>query len=164
MAASPSMSYENEYPRASRSALFFSASSIVSPMTNCLPSSRIARSTPTRMTGSPLLPINRVKAVLRPFSLLVATSLPVTSRPQAAALTNSDGLLPTCDFQSPLPILSRMSLSAVSTSGMRSRASARHMSATPSWPESENSRISASTPLDPDRRARTCVTSRRAVS
>ncbi len=99
----------------------------------------------------------------------MSTSLPVTSSPHAAAFTNSDGLRPTCARQSPWPILSRMRRSRVAASGMRSSASARHMSAMPSRESSENSSISASTPPGPGavRRARlrpagaasACVTS-----
>ena len=54
-----------------------------------------------RITGSPLRAIRRVSAVPRLFSLLVATSLPVISRPQAAALTKIDGLWPRWARQSP---------------------------------------------------------------
>ena len=75
----------------------------------------------------------------RLVSLWVETSLPVNSSPQVAALTNSDGLRPICDCQLPLLILSRIRASRVALSGMRSSASARHISATPSCEESENS-------------------------
>jgi len=54
--------------------------------------------------------MTRVSAEDRLFSLLVLVSLPVSTRPQAAALTNSDGERSTCNFQSPLLILSRISL------------------------------------------------------
>ena len=47
------------------------------------------------------------------------------SRPQVAALTNSEGLLPRWESHWPLLILSRMSASRVALSGMRSSASAR---------------------------------------
>ncbi|AJY35016.1 hypothetical protein BO07_3172 [Burkholderia mallei] len=103
-------------------------------------------STPFRINGSPPLPISRVSADDRPASLFVVTSLPVIIRPQVAALTNSDGAWPTCERQSPLLILSRISASRVARSGIRSSASARHISATPSWLDSENSWISPSTP------------------
>ena len=96
-------------------------------------------STPLRISGSPLRPTTRRNAAPRPDSLCVATSLPVSSRPQAAALTNSEGLAPTWACQSPLPILSRMSASRVAASGMRSSASARHISATPSCDDNANS-------------------------
>ena len=69
----------------------------------------------------------------------------MTTSPQVAALTNSDGLWPTCERQSPAAILSRISASRVARSGMRSSASARHISATPSWVESEYSRMRPST-------------------
>ncbi len=96
-------------------------------------------STPLRISGSPRLPMMRVSAFDSPASLCVATSLPVSSRPQVAALTNNDGLWPRCDCQLPLLILSRISASRVALSGMRSSASARHISATPSWLDRENS-------------------------
>ena len=74
-----------------------------------------------------------------PASLWVATSLPVMSRPQEAALTNNEVLWPRCWLQLPPLILSRMRASRVALSGMRSSASARHIRATPSWEERENS-------------------------
>ena len=85
-----------------------------------------------RISGSPPLAISRVSALAMLASLEVATSLPVIIKPQVAALTNSDGALLTCAAQSPPPILSRMSASRVAVSGIRNKASARHISATPS--------------------------------
>ena len=123
-----------------------SASSMVSPVTNCSPIIRMPRSTLLRTSGSPPCLRTRVSAEASLFSLLVPTSRPVMTRPQVAALTKMDGDWPTWAFQSPWPILSRMSASRVWLSGMRSSASARHISATPSWLESANSWISASTP------------------
>ncbi len=60
-------------------------------------------------------------------------------QPQVAALTNKDGLRPMCDCQLPLLILSRINASRVALSGIRNNASARHISATPSCDDSENS-------------------------
>ena len=117
--------------------------------------------TPPRISGSPPRAISRVSAADRLFSLLVAVSRPVSIRPQVAALTNSDGLRPRWACQSPPPILSRISASRVSSSGMRSSASARHISATPSWLDSAYSWISPSTPPD-GTLARNASTSRRA--
>ena len=77
------------------------------------------------------------------------------------ALTNSDGDAPTCVDQSPLLILSRISRSRVAESGMRSSASARHMSAMPSRLSSENSSINASTPPAFERSTRTACGQRR---
>jgi hypothetical protein len=54
----------------------------------------MARLTPRRISGSPPLATSRVKAADRPRSLWVAASRPVSSKPQVAALTNSDGLWP----------------------------------------------------------------------
>ena len=112
---------------------------MVSPVTNCSPIRRMAMSTPLRIIGSPLLPIMRLREEVRPASLCVDTSLPVSNRPQVAALTNSDGLLPRCGCQLPVLILSRIRASRVPLSGIRSSASARHIRATPSWDDRENS-------------------------
>ena len=87
----------------------------------------------------------RVMAAVRPPSEVVAVSLPVMSRPQVAALTNSEELLPRCACQSAVEILSRIMASRVAESGMRSNASARHMRAMPSWLESEYSWIRPAT-------------------
>ena len=84
-------------------------------------------------------------AVVSPPSEVVAVSLPVMSRPQVAAFTNNDGLLPMWACQSAVEILSRIMASRVAESGMRSNASARHMSAMPSWLDSEYSWISPAT-------------------
>ena len=62
------------------------------------------------------------------------------------------------------PILSRISRSTVSASGMRSSASARHISATPSCEDSAYSWRNASMPPLPSRSRRTASTSRRAVA
>ncbi len=105
----------------------------------------MAISTPLRISGSPPLPISRVSAEERPRSLLVVLSVPVTTRPQVAAFTNSDGLWPIWARQSPAAILSRISASRVGRSGMRSSASARHIRATPSCVESAYSRTRPST-------------------
>jgi hypothetical protein len=112
---------------------------MVSPVTNCSPIMRMAMSTPLRISGSPPLAVRRLSELPRLLSLCVATSLPVISRPQVAALTNSEGLLPRCGSHWPWLILSRISASRVALSGMRSSASARHISATPSCDDSENS-------------------------
>ena len=119
----------------------------------------MARSTPFRISGSPPLRTSDANAVSSVPSLRESTILPVTSRPHAAALTNSDGDAPTCVDQSPLLILSRIRRSRVAASGMRSSASARHMSAMPSRLSSENSSISASTPPAFERSTRTACAS-----
>ena len=121
---------------------------MVWPATNCSPIRRMAMLTPVRIKGSPPRPIRRTSADDRLCSLLVAVSRPVSIKPQVAAFTNSDGLWPRWARQSPPPILSRISASRVSSSGMRSSASARHISATPSWLDSAYSWISPSTPPD----------------
>src|SRR3546814_19509450 len=76
----------------------------------------------------------------------VCSSDLVSIRPQVAALTNKDGDSPICERQSPWLILSRIRASRVALSGMRNKASARHISATPSWLDRENSWIKLSTP------------------
>src|SRR6185312_8096918 len=136
------MSYEWRKPCASRLRARASASPIVSPATNCSPIIRITRSTPRRTSGSPPFARTRASALARPCSACVATSLPVRMRPHVAALTNSDGLCPTCDRQLASAILSRISASRVAMSGMRNSASARHISATPSCDDNANSWIS----------------------
>ena len=77
-----------------------------------------------------------------------STSLPVSIRPQVEALTNRLSDWPKCDAQSAVPIFSAISRSRVSSSGVRSRASARHISASPSRVPRENSlRKLSTTPL-----------------
>ncbi len=138
---------------------------MVWPVTNCSPIMRSARSTPLRISGSPPRPMRRVMAAVSPPSELVAVSLPVISRPQVAALTNSEGELPRCACQSAVEILSRISASRVAESGMRSSASARHISAMPSWLESEYSWISPATLPPPSSfLRRSATTSSRASS
>ena len=90
-------------------------------------------STPLRISGSPPRPMMRRSAAPRPDSLCVATSLPVSSRPQVGGVDEQRrAVRRDARCQSPLPILSRISASRVAASGMRSSASARHISATPS--------------------------------
>ena len=125
-----------------------SASSIVSPVTNCSPIIRIAMSTPRRMTGSPARAIRRVSAAARLRSLTVEVSLPVTTRPQVAALTNSD--LAAAEMRPPVALGNLVADQRIARLRYRecaSSASARHISATPSWLESEYSCTSPSTPV-----------------
>jgi hypothetical protein len=63
----------------------------------------------------------------------------VSIRPQVEALTNSEFERPECESQSPAASFSAINWSAVSSSGMRNSASARHISAMPSWLERPNS-------------------------
>ena len=116
-----------------------------------------------RISGAPPL-ANTVFRLPNRVSLLWVVSLPVSSKPHAEALTNSDGLLPRWDCQLPPDSLSWMSSLRVAASGTRSRASARHIRAMPSALDRENSCIRASTPLALVRLARTWVTSLRASS
>ena len=70
------------------------------------------------------------------------TIRPVSSNAQVEALTNSDSLVPRCACQSAFASLSAISRSAVAASGMRSSASARHISTMPS-PTTDRTRRAA---------------------
>ena len=112
---------------------------MVSPVTNCSPIIRIATSTALRMMPRPLRANKPVKVPDKLFCFGVSISLPVNMRPHAAALTNIKLLWPTCSFQLPWLILSLINRSRVAISGIRSNASAKHISAMPSWEDSANS-------------------------
>ena len=64
------------------------------------------------------------------FSIL--TILPVNNKPHVEALTNTESDFLRCDFQSATLNLSLISASAVSLSGTRINASAKHISKIPS--------------------------------
>ena len=119
---------------------------MVWPQTKCSPSMRMARSTPRRIRGSPPCASMRAITPAKRPSLTVPTSLPVIIKPHAAALTNSGRSAPICADHWACPSLSRIRASRVASSGIRNRASARHISATPSSLDSENSWISAVMP------------------
>ena len=87
------------------------------------------------MTGSPRRLTASCSAPARPSSASPST-LPVSSSAHVEAFTSGELECPRCAPQSDAPILSSISASMVSVSGTRSRASARHMSATPSRVES----------------------------
>ena len=103
-------------------------------MTNWWPMIFIAWRTARRTTGSPTRPTRRLNALgaSARVASFICTSLPVSIRPQVEALTSTESLPPRCFSQSASASLSRISLSAVSWSGMRSSASATHISSTPS--------------------------------
>ena len=107
---------------------------MVRPITNWWPMIRIAWRTARRITGSPTRPTRRLKApcASRRVSSARSTRWPVSISPQVEALTSTESERPMCRFQSASPSLSRISRSAVSSSGMRSSASATHISSTPS--------------------------------
>ena len=136
-AASPSMSYECRYAFCSAVPLRATASLIVRPSTNCSAITFIAWRTATRTTGSP------ARAAKRPYhargsrasSRSMRVSLPVSISPHVDALTRSESDAPRCRSQSPRDSLSRISASAVAASGIRSNASATHISSTPSGVE-----------------------------
>ena len=87
------------------------------------------------------------------------TTRPVSIRAQVEALTKIESDLLRWRDQSPLPILSRMSLSAVAASGTRRSDSARHIRTTPSSLDSAYSWVKASTPERFSREPRMRVTS-----
>ena len=95
---------------------------------------RIAWRTARRITGSPTRPTRRLNALWtsRLVSSARSTRCPVSISPQVEALTSTESDWPMWRRQSASPSLSRISLSAVSGSGMRSSASATHISSTPS--------------------------------
>ena len=89
---------------------------------------------------------------------------PVSIRPQVEALTNSDWLSPRWLAQSPARSLSAISRSAVSSSGMRNKASARHIRITPSCDDRSYCRRKASSPVLAAGALRTASTSFLAVA
>jgi hypothetical protein len=95
-----------------------------------------------RTTGSPARAASRPNQVpaLSALSASRLTSFPVSIIPQVPAFTSSERFFPTCFSQSPCESLSRMRRSAVAASGMRSSASATHMSSTPSCEDRSYSR------------------------
>src|SRR4051794_3197309 len=125
---------------------------------------RIAAVTAWRHTGSLERAIRRRRASPTSFSFSGRNSRPVSIKAQVEALTNSEPEWPIWLCQSAAAILSRISLSTVSASGMRNSASARHISATPSGEDSAYSCRKASSPPLPSRSRRTSATSRRAVA
>ncbi len=90
-----------------------------------------------RITGSPERVTRRFST---PFRSLLVESIcmmrPVSISAQVEALTNMESLSPRCALKSASRSLSLISMLAVSESGMRSSASARHISTTPSLLES----------------------------
>ena len=160
LAPSPSMSKEH-MPTSGSFALRSSASSMVRPTTNSPPMIRIALRTARRTRGSPAF---RVSFLIQPEAsdLMDGSSSrmpPVSISPQVEALTNKDSDLPECADQSPVASCSAISRSAVASSGIRSSASAMHMSAIPSWFDSPNSCRKASRKGRSSRRARAPSTS-----
>ena len=108
---------------------------------------RMACRTAKRIAGSPMRPIRRLNAppVLRSVSPARFTKRPVSIKPHVEAFTNNEVDFPTWESQSASPNLSRISLSAVPWSGIRSKASATHISNTPSSELKSYSRMKAST-------------------
>ena len=142
------------------------ACSMVWPSTKCRPSTRIAWSSAWRRTGSPRRCSSRVSHApgSASCSRFARTTRPVSISPQVDALTRSEPLRPRWRDHSPALSLSRISRSAVSASGIRSNASARHISMMPSRVLSWYSCRNASTPSwsPPARRTRPASSSARA--
>ena len=114
---------------------------MVRPSTNCSPIILTAAPTAWRITGSPTRAARRLAQPERSVRASSSTSisLPVSISPQVEALTNRLSEPPRWLAQSAEPIFSAISRSRVSASGVRSSASARHISARPSLVPSENS-------------------------
>ena len=119
-----------------------------------------------RMKGSPERATSRLRmpAGPEPLSSASRTRRPVSIRPKVEALTNRLSEAPRCFSQCPSAIFSAISASAVSLSGMRSSASARHIRMMPSSEVSPYSCMKASTPPCWWRLARAARTSRPASS
>jgi hypothetical protein len=113
---------------------------MVRPSTNCSPIILTAAPTAWRITGSPSRAVMRFRKPPRSLfaSSSTSTSRPVSISPQVEALTNRLSDWPRWLPQSAEPIFSAISRSRVSASGVRSSASARHISASPSRVPSEN--------------------------
>ena len=92
----------------------------------------MAAATAVRITGSPSLRTNARSVLATPCSPSSSTR-PVSARAQVEALTKMELEEPEWADQSCGAILSRIRSSTVSASGTRNSASARHISATPSW-------------------------------
>ena len=139
---------------------------MVRPITNWCPMMRIACRMAVRTTGSPAR-FASLPSKCMGLSRVVSSSfsrLPVSIRPQVDALTNSESLVPRWSFQRADVSLSAINRSAVSESGMRSKASAMHMSNTPSSEERSYCWRNASSPPSLALALRTALTSCLAVS
>ena len=128
------MSYEWRYAECAVVRLCATASSIVRPSTNCSAITFIACRTANRTTGSPARATKRSYHARgsRASSRSMRVSRPVSISPHVDALTSNESEAPRWFSQSPRASLSRISASAVAVSGMRSSASAMHISSTPS--------------------------------
>ena len=160
------MSYECRYARCAGVALRATASSIVRPSTNCSAITCIACRMAIRTTGSPARAAKRAyqARASRASSRSMRVSLPVSISPHVDALTSSESDSPRCRSQSPRESLSRISASAVAASGIRSNASATHISSTPSGVDRSYSRRKDSMPPDASRSPRTASTHARACA
>ena len=119
-----------------------------------------------RMKGSPERATRRLRMPAGPAPLSSAsrTRRPVSISPKVEALTNRLSEAPRCFSQRPSASFSAISASAVSLSGMRSSASARHIRMMPSSEVRPYSCMKASTPPCLCRLARAARTSRPASS
>ena len=106
---------------------------MVRPNTNWEPNSFIAWATALRTTGSPTR-LTRLRMVEPSLSASTgANSLPVTNNAHVEELMRDELECPRWLDQSPACTLSSINASMVALSGTRSRASAIHISATPSF-------------------------------
>ncbi len=130
-------------PRASAlSVLRFSASAMVRPITNCPASTFMPWRKAARITGSPRR--RTARESICPSAEGESTR-PVSMKAKEEALTSRLSACPRWLCQSAPASLSSISLSAVAASGMRSSASARQRSATPSRVPRPNSARKAET-------------------
>ena len=121
---------------------------MVRPSTKLSPRIFMAWRRAWRMKGSPERATRRLRRLAGPPPLSSAsrTRRPVSISPKVEALTNRLSEAPRCLSHCPSAIFSAISASAVSLSGMRSSASARHIRMMPSSEVSPYSCMKASTP------------------
>ena len=134
-AASPSMSKLWVRPLRRSGAARFSASSMVRPNTNCRPRIFIASLTAVRITGSPSRPTARPSAARQPSRAVVGAVEHLAGQQQREGRGVDEGRA-RCRRASPpsraRPACRRSVRRRCAASGMRSSASARHISAMPS--------------------------------
>ena len=122
------------------SLLLINASSMVSPMTNCLLINLTADCTAEMMDCSPIrividdktLPAVVLAECSEASGRLLLNNLLLKSTPQVERLTNQDSLREMCVIQCPRVNCSRVSKMAVSLSGILNKASARLIKTSPS--------------------------------
>ena len=127
-------------PAASRSRALTSACAMVSPVTNCSPIMRIAMSTPLRISGSPPRATTWRSVLDRPAVAVRGHQLAGQQQTPGRGVDEQRRALPEVRSASRRRRSCRGSARrGWPASGMRSSASARHISATPSCELSANS-------------------------